>query len=357
MRRFFILLLCAFCISLTSTWMGQPALAQQELSVATIERKPFAFKENDVWTGFSIELWQAIAENLGVTTRFIETETFPELLGQVEKFYADAAIANISITYQREESMDFSLPIFDSGLMVLAPAGGSASIFDVILNRELFMWLGGAAVLLFGAANLIYLFERHRHPQFGRSYWSGLGEGIWWTFNAIMNAGFEIATPSSRSGRVLAFGLIILGLFVVSAFVAQITAALTVGQLTSQVGGYQDLYDKRVGTTSGSTSASFLTEKSIRFKAFDDISEVFAALEAGDIDAMVHDAPILSYYAATEGRGRFTTAGRVFHPEKYGIALPSVSSRREDVNRAILRIREDGTYEALIEKWFGGDYQ
>ena len=72
---------------------------------------------------------------------------------------------------------------------------------------------------------------------------------------------------------------------------------------------------------------------------------------------MVHDAPILSYYAATEGRGRFTTAGRVFHPEKYGIALPSVSSRREDVNRAILRIREDGTYEALIEKWFGGDYQ
>lgn len=334
-----------------------PSIAQQNLTVATIERKPFSFQEDGVWTGFSIELWDSIAENIGVTTTYKETTSFPELLEQVEKFYADAAIANISITFQREEKMDFSLPIFDSGLMILAPIGGSASIFDAIWNRDLFLWLAGAAILLFGAANLIYLFERKKNENFGRTYATGVGEGIWWTFNAIMNAGFEIVTPTSRAGRFLAVGLIILGLFVVSAFVAQITASLTVGQLQNQVGGYEDLYDKKVGTTTGSTSSAFLAGKSVRHQGYERIDEVFAALESGEIDAMVHDAPILSYYAQTDGRGRFSTVGRLFHPEKYGIALPSVSSRREEINRALLHIREDGTYEALLEKWFGSDYQ
>ena len=41
----------------------------------------------------------------------------------------------------------------------------------------------------------------------------------------------------------------------VSAFVAKISASLTVGELTSQIRGYRDLSDRRIGTTAGSTAA------------------------------------------------------------------------------------------------------
>ena len=45
--------------------------------------------------------------------------------------------------------------------------------------------------------------------------------------------------------------------------------------------------------------------------------------------------------------------GSVLRPEKYGIALPSGSAHREGINRALLRIREDGRCEDLYRKWFG----
>ena len=47
-------------------------------------------------------------------------------------------------------------------------------------------------------------------------------------------------------------------------------------------------------------------------------------------------------------------AGSVFLRENYGIVFPSGSSLVEDVNRALLGLRENGTYETIYRRWFGG---
>lgn len=345
------------CLLLVVCLAGPVSAQQETLEIATIARTPFAFENADGWTGFSIDLWRVIAEELGRDSVFTSTANFTELLGTVrEGGTADAAIANISITFEREELFDFSQPIFDSGLIVLAPTSSGSGIFGVLFSYDLLIWLGGAFILLFVAANMIYLFERRTNPEFQHAYGRGLGEGLWWALNALLNAGFEIHTPFSRAGRLLAFALILMGLFVVGAFVAQITAALTVERLNAQVSGIEDLYDKRVGTTEHSTASNYMTARALRHKTYGNIEQMFAALESGALDAVVHDAPILSYYASTAGRGRFATVGRVFSPEKYGIALPSGSPLREPINRALLRLRENGTYQSLVEKWFGDDY-
>ena len=353
----FFRFLVVFCICIHL--IPQPAVAQDgiEFRVATIERKPFAFKNADGWTGFSIELWREIADIIDVQYDFRETYNFADLLGSLTNGSVDAAVANISVTFEREQRMDFSQPIFDSGLMVLASVDGQPSVIGTLLSRDLLLWLLGAFGILLIAANLIYFSERKHNPAFQHSYLKGLGEGVWWAFNAILNAGFEIVSPNTRAGRALAFTMILLGLFVVSAFVAQVTATLTVGKLNAQVAGYEDLYDKKVGTTSASTSANFLTARSIKHSGYESVEDVIEALEDGKIDAVVHDAPIVAYYAATVGKGRFTTVGRLFHPEKYGIALPSGSTRTEQINLALLQLRENGTYANLVDKWFGDGYQ
>ena len=79
------------------------------------------------------------------------------------------------------------------------------------------------------------------------------------------------------------------------------------------------------------------------------------AFEAGELDAVVFDAPILSYYVNTEGAGKGTLVGPVFLRENYGFALQSGSELREPINRTLLRFAEDGTYRALLLKWFGSD--
>lgn len=327
------------------------------MHVATIERKPFAFQQDGVWIGFAVELWKAIAALDGTETNFVNTNLFSEMLDAVENGSVDAAVANISITHAREQRMDFSQPIFDAGLLVLMPSDSSPSILAVIMRKQLYFLLLSAVGLLVMAGALIAFFER-KNPHFENlKHNTKFGEGLWWSVNVVTNASFTIFTPVTRAGRFVGYGLIVVGLFVVSIFVAQITAALTVGELRSQIDGVNDLYGKRVGTTAGSTSSRFLTAQSINHKTFGTLDTLFEAIENEELDAIVHDAPILAYYAKTQGVGKFRTVGRVFNPEKYGFLFPQGSANREKFDQSLLMLRETGQYNVILRKWFGTQYQ
>jgi len=345
------------CICFTQTLNAQSHNDTVTMRVMTIERKPFAFKQDGAWIGFAIELWKEIAALYDIEVEFVGASQFSEMLNAVENNSVDAAVANISITHAREQKMDFSQPFFDAGLIVLMPTTNSPSIFSIILRKRILFWLFSAVGLLVAAGGLIAFFER-KNPHFiSLTHNTKFGEGLWWAVNVVTNASFTIFTPQTRSGRFVGYGLIIIGLFVVSAFVAQITSALTVGELRNQIDGVNDLYGKRVGTTVGSTSSRFLTAQSINHKTYEMLDDLFSAIEKGELDAIVHDAPILAYYAKTKGQGKFRTTGRVFNPEKYGFLFPQGSDAREKFDQGLLKLRETGQYNKILTKWFGSDYQ
>jgi len=54
-----------------------PAAAPQRpvLRVATSEAPPFVLRHGDAPTGFSIDVWNAVAQRLGAQTRFLATKT------------------------------------------------------------------------------------------------------------------------------------------------------------------------------------------------------------------------------------------------------------------------------------------
>jgi polar amino acid transport system substrate-binding protein len=62
---------------------------------------------------------------------------------------------------------------------------------------------------------------------------------------------------------------------------------------------------------------------------------------------------VLLYYASHEGKGKVQVVGPIFHKESYGILFPSNSPERKRVNEALLRLKENGTYERIYAKWFG----
>jgi len=43
----------------------------------------------------------------------------------------------------------------------------------------------------------------------------------------------------------------------------------------------------------------------------------------------------------------------IFRKENYSIAFPDKSPLRKRVNEALLKLKENGTYESLYTKWFG----
>ena len=358
-----VLLLVMLALTAGTVTDRHGAVQAQESAVAplvfaTVERPPFASVAKGEAQGFSIDLMQAIADRLGRPVTFEPHAKFSGMLDAVRNEAVDGAIANISITAARETEMDFSQPIFESGLQILLPAEDSTitRLFG-ILNGEIVMLGLMALGLLFAGGMLMWVFERGRQPYFDRPIGDAMFPSFWWALNLVVNGGFEERMPMSRFGRFFAVFLVISSLFIVSVFVATITAAVTVDALQENVESINDLDNRSVATVAGSTSADFLAKRDIAFAGYDNPGEMLAAFEDGAVDAVVFDGPILAYYVTEQANGNVRLINKVYRPENYGIALPSGSPLREEINRALLALREDGSYGALVDKWFGATFQ
>ena len=332
-----------------------PAEPPRSVRVATVTRPPFSMETDAGDTGFSLDLWAALSEDLGLETEIVRTETFGEMLDLVRSGGVDAAAANISITSQREAEMDFTQPIFDAGLRIMIPPDGSGNLalLRVLISRDFLIAVAAAFGLLLAVGMLMWAFERNRQPYFDRPARSAVFPSFWWALNLVVNGGFEERQPRSAPGRLLGVVMVIASLFLVSFFVAKITATLTVAAIESSVSSVGVLYGKRVGTTAGSTAADFLQDRDIRFRGFADLDQLIDAFEANELDAVVFDAPILAYYVNTGGAEIAQLVGPVFLPENYGIALPTGSTLAEPINQGLLKLRENGTYDRIYRTWFG----
>ena len=344
---------------LLATSAGSPVKAQTaNLNVGTVHREPFVFLKNgEVSDGFSIELWEEIAKRRGYKFTWILEQKFPELLKKIEAGTQDLAIANISITSERERVMDFSQPIYDSGLQILVPKGGGANFMKIIWDSGLLMIIGFALLVLLIIAHILWFFERNvqdpRHDYFRDEYFGGVWDAFWWAFIIMTMGGFEKEVPHTKLSRLLAMFWIITSLFFISTITAKITTSLTVSELTSGINSYRDLFGKKVGIARATTTSNFADAAGLPYVEFDDYLQAVSALEAGEIDAAIGGAATAQYYAKHKGAGKIIAVGDVFAPDKIGIALPEESPLFEDINRTLLEIKEDGTYAKLKQKYFG----
>lgn len=315
---------------------------------------PFIMSGAGGFRGFSVDLWREIAGRLGLEYTFAEWPNVRALLEAVQGGEADVGIAAISITEQREEALDFSVPMFRAGLQILAPVTASLSVVDTIaslLRPSILQFILFAAAFVIGVALLIWLVERllarrqMRQPP-------GLGETLFDTAASFLQEDRVGERGRSRWGRALTLLWLCLAVMFGIMLEGIVTAHLTVEQLNSQVHSLSDLYDKRVYTVEASTSYDYLVNLGFAPITTASIDEAFNQIMRGQADAIVYDAPVLDYLATTRGNGRVQTVGDPFRLEYYGIALPQDSPLTEPVDRALLAIMEDGTYERLLSEWF-----
>jgi polar amino acid transport system substrate-binding protein len=342
----------ALCLSFAVPLHAQP----EPLRVVIKPLPPFVMEQSGAWIGFSIDLLALVAARAGFTYTLTSVETVGEQIDAVEQGDADLAIAGISITAQREARIDFSQPMFDAGLGILTTTETGLTLVDMLrsfLSPALLQVIAIMIGTIIIAAHLVWLIERGRNPDFPKTYFAGIWEGIWWAAVTIATVGYGDKTPRSFVGRLAAIFWIFAGIILIANFTATTTAAFTVQELRGTVNGLNDLPGKRVATVDGTTAAAFLTQVRIPYRAAATIDEAYTLMDDGEIDAIVYDAPVLLYYAAGEGQGRVRLAGEVFRREDYGIALPSGSPYREAVNRALIEVRESGEYDALYRAWFG----
>jgi polar amino acid transport system substrate-binding protein len=332
------------------------AINGKTLKIATRLVSPFVTEDRGELSGFSIELWKSIAQELKIESNFIKNGNVSELLNLVKSKQVDAGISAISVTSQRERDFDFSQPIFDSGLQILVRSQGHQSsisrLADSLFTPEFLQLLGMMLLIILIPAHIVWLVERKHEGGFleNSNYFPGIFKTCWWAAATLATQAEEM--PKGALGRIMAVIWMFISVVFIAYFTATVTTSLTVDRLQSNIKSPQDLVGKRVATIMSSTSANYLAQQKIESKEFKQINEAFNSLNNSEVDAVVFDAPILLYYAAHDGKGKAQVVGNIFRKESYAIALPNGSPYRKPINNALLSLQENGKYQEIYDRWF-----
>ncbi len=331
----------------------------QPLRVAIRFIQPDVFKENGKLVGFSIDFGRELLNQLQRQEVLKTYADVPEILKAIRSGDADLGIAAVTVTSQREQEFDFSYPILtgDLQMMVLAPADQSRPLEQEILQRlsepRLLRLFGIVALLMLIQAHIVWYLDRRKEGVIENpAYVPGIFQAIWWTVLILL--GQEDEMPKSLVGKIVGLFWVIVGIIFVAYFTADITAELTVQQLEGSIHELSDLENRPVAVVATREAMEYLHERTIQqAQSYGQIEPAYEALVAGKVDAIIAPAPLLNYYATHVGRGKVQIVGTPFLNQFYAIVMPKDSPYRKPINRAILTLKENGTYEQIYQKWFG----
>jgi polar amino acid transport system substrate-binding protein len=120
----------------------------------------------------------------------------------------------------------------------------------------------------------------------------------------------------------------------------------------SAIASIDDLDGKKVGVQKGTTGKQYATDnaKGATIVDFPSDAELFPALKAGQIDAILQDLPVnLEHQKA----GGFKVAETYKTDEQYGLAAKVGNTALVDaVNKSLAKMKSDGTYKTVYDNYF-----
>jgi lysine-arginine-ornithine-binding protein len=124
----------------------------------------------------------------------------------------------------------------------------------------------------------------------------------------------------------------------------------------SDIKSTDDLEGKRVGAQVGTTGADYAKDKvnAESVRTYDLIDDAFNALQTGQVDAVINDFPVSKY--AERSKEDLQVVQRIPTGERYGLGFNKDNTKlREEVNKALNEMKDDGTYTKIYKKWFEED--
>src|SRR5208283_4816714 len=226
-------------------------------------------------------------------------------------------------------------------------------LLRLLFSRTTVLWLGMAVLIVLIPAHVIWFLDRRQEDSMlsDRNYFPGIFEAMFWAISTLTSQASDM--PHQWVGRTFSIFWMFAGVVFVAFYTAQLTATLTVEQIRGAIEGPGDLPGKQVGTVTNTLAVDYLRERKAQVHEFPTVDQMFQALLDKKVDAVVTGAPVLLYYAAHDGKGRVKVVGPEFNRAPVAIMVQLDSPLRRQIDVAMMKLRENGTYKQLYDKWFG----
>lgn len=353
--RLHLLILLATASLLHAQDPAQPA-APAKLTVVAKPAPPFVMGEGAAVSGYAVDLWKRVADELKLSYDVKTVATVPELMDALKGRQADVGLGALTISSERQAVIDFSHPFYESGLQIITEKEKKTGFFSAIRSvaGDLLTAIIILLVALLANAHILWFLERRKNPEsFPDNYPAGVWEAGWWSVCTLVTGGCENIAPRGVAGRLIAIVWMLTGFGLVSFVTARMASIMTVNTLTSEVRSLADLRGAAVGTVAGTAAETFLRGEPFALRTYPTLDAAMDAVANGDVKASVYDAPLLRYYLAQHPDAKLQLVGSLFEKHNYGIGLQDKSPLRKDVSRIVLRLQEEGFLDQLDKKWFG----
>ena len=355
------------CVACSSAGIGSAAdseavaeerpLAGRQLRVAIAPIATAVEFSGDKPYGAMIDIWEELARRLGLSTDYVRKPTFMDLMKAVTAGEVDVSLGPLAITEERERTFDLTHSVFHSGLRLAVRQKNDTGFLAAIrslLSWKLLALAGVVLALALLSGHLLWWAERSHNPQsFPPEYPRGVIESIWWIASTIVTGGCDDKHVDGPVGRLIAFAWMIGGIGLLAAFTSVLTATMTAEQVTGVIHGPRDLAGRTVGCQTASVAATCVAQRGGIVREYATIRDALEALSLGMVEAVAGENESLMFMIKQLGGDGLSVVGPIFESFDFGIALPNGSPLREELNTAILRMREDGTRERIREKWLG----
>ncbi|XP_046669515.1 glutamate receptor ionotropic, kainate 2-like [Homalodisca vitripennis] len=347
---------------------------------------------NDRYEGMGIDVIQELAALHGFNYTFRVqadgssgnpdkvTGEWTGMIGEVLSGRADLAIADITITREREKDADFTLPFLDLGISILykKPMKMPPNLFSFLLPFSSHVWYATVAAYL-GVSLLLFVIARItprewinpypciEEPKLLENQFS-LNNALWFTLGSIMQQGSEIA-PIAVSTRMVAGIWWFFTLIMVSSYTANLAAFLTIESTHPKFRTVGDLANQkplkiRYGARAGGSTANFFrdsndTTYTKMWQFMQENPDVMVATNEDGVArvmsntedyAFLMESTSISY--EVQRKCDLTQVGGLLDNKGYGIAMRKNSWYRGVLSSSIVQLQETGKLRLLYDKWW-----
>ena len=343
------------------------------LRIAVLESPPFLMVTYEMDTNGEnttkfIGYMPDLITNLQSQMKFIpklilvpSDRTYADVIQDVANGVYDMMIADVEITSERLEMVSFSSAIFDNSVSIVmrqTPLAG-IDMLSFLKPFTSYLWLVLFGTIVYSGVLICFLEREANEALRNRSISSLFFMSVWYGIGVIVGYGVDFHVRTA-AGRLLTAGLYIVSIVFVATYTANLASYLTISKSGPLVAGLDDIKNgkltfNRIGIRVGTEMEDFYLREisggNRNYYSLKSFQQQYTSLINDAIDATFMDTGT-AQYITNNIYCNLTIIGASFDQNSFGIVMPKQWLYIQDVDIAVLSLREAGILDGLRTKWF-----